>query len=126
MRVLIVDDDVFYIELIGELLGELGHEVVLASDGKQGREILEGEQVDLIISDICMPTLDGVWFHSYVREFSTAPDVPFIFVSGIDSERTREGILDPDIDFFVGKSEPVSELVGIVDRVQRGKVRKKK
>jgi DNA-binding response OmpR family regulator len=126
MRVLMVDDDIFYVELIGELLGELGHEVVLAGDGKQGREILEMESVDLIISDVYMPTLDGLWFHSYVREFSTAADVPFIFVSGIDSDRSREGILDPAIDYFVSKSRPVADLVALVEKVQREKVNKAK
>ncbi len=124
MRVLIVDDDAFYVELIGELINELGHEVILASDGKQGREILESETVDLIISDVYMPMLDGVWFHSYVREFSSAADVPFIFVSGVDTERSREGIVDPSLDFFVSKSRPISELVDIVERVRKGKIHK--
>lgn len=121
MNILVVDDDVFYVELIGELLHEMGHEVILASNGKQGREILENQTVDVIISDVYMPTLDGLWFHSYVREFSTCQDIPFIFVSGIDSEQSREGILDPTIDFFVAKSSPVAELIGCVQRIQRSK-----
>src|SRR5512136_998303 len=100
MRILLVDDEQGYLNVMGDLLRDYGYEVILAHDGKQAREALEVEQVDLIISDVFMPTLDGVRFHSYVRDFTDSSDVPFIFMSGYDDEQTQNLLVDPKLDFF--------------------------
>jgi DNA-binding NarL/FixJ family response regulator len=88
--------------------------VVTAENGKLARECLEQERIELIISDVFMPTLDGVRFHSYVRDFTDYHDVPFIFMSGYDDEHTRDLISDPDIDFFFSKTAPVEKVLGLV------------
>ncbi len=115
MRILLVDDDDMYLSFITELLKEQGYEVSEATDGKQARERLESDVIDLIISDIFMPTLDGVLFHSYVREFSNRPEVPFVFVSGIDDPQTRGAVLNPGLDYFVSKSAPIADLLRCVE-----------
>jgi YesN/AraC family two-component response regulator len=92
---------------------------VLAEDGKQAREILEMEKVDLIISDVFMPTLDGVRFHSYVREFTDVPDIPFIFVSGYDDKHTRNLVVDSKIDFFFSKTAPVEKITSLIETLKR-------
>ena len=46
------------------------------TENRRGKP-LEFDKVDLIISDVFMPTLDGVRFHDYVREFTDAQDDPF-------------------------------------------------
>ena len=89
MRILIVDDEEAFLNVMEQVLRTQGYDVVKAQDGKQAREALEGEKIDLIMSDVFMPTLDGVRFHSFVREFTDAKDVPFIFISGYDDEHTR-------------------------------------
>ena len=101
MRILLVDDEKGFLNVMGEVLRESGYEILLAEDGKQARELLEMEKVDLIISDVFMPTLDGVRFHSYVREFTDVPDIPFIFVSGYDDEHTRNLVVNSEVDFLL-------------------------
>ncbi len=120
MRILVVDDNKAYLNLIGDLLEESGYEVFPVEDGKQAREFLEDHGVDVIISDVFMPTLDGSRLHSYVREFSGSGNVPFIFVSGFDDERTRSLIQDPRIDFFISKTAPVANIVNLIKRVKEG------
>jgi len=115
MRILLVDDDRSYLSLLSKLLRNRGHEVFCAEEGKEARELLDIEQVDLIISDVHMPTLDGVWFQSYVREFSTVPDVPFIFISGGDDADTQDLVVNPSLDLFLSKSLPPEELVREVE-----------
>jgi CheY-like chemotaxis protein len=114
MRILIVDDNKGYLYVISDLLRDHGHEVLLAEDGKQAREVLELEQVELIISDVFMPTLDGVRFHSYVREFTDASDTPFIFISGYDDEYTRNVVVNSQIDYFISKTEPIEKLIALI------------
>ena len=72
MRILIVDDEEAFLNVMEQVLRTQGYDVVKAQDGKQAREALEGEKIDLIMSDVFMPTLDGVRFHSFVREFTDA------------------------------------------------------
>ena len=118
MRILVVDDNKGFLNVMGDLLRDYGYEVFLAEDGKQAREFLEGESVDLIISDVFMPTLDGSRFHSYVREFTDSGNVPFICVSGFDDEHTRKLVLDSRIDFFVSKTAPVENIVNLIENVK--------
>ena len=119
MRILLVDDEQGFLMVMGEILRDAGHSVLIASDGKVAREILETELVQLIVSDVFMPTLDGVRFHSYVREFTTMSDVPFIFISGFEDERTRALVADPSKDFFFPKNAPVDQILTLIESLAK-------
>jgi len=119
MRILLVDDEEGFLNIMDGVLRDHGYDVVKALDGKQAREALEGEKVDLIISDVFMPTLDGVRFHSFVREFTDAKDVPFIFISGYDDEHTRGLASDSPNDYFIGKTTPIEDILALIEKVKR-------
>ena len=121
MKILLVDDEKGFLNVMGDVLRDYGYDVILAEDGKQAREALEGEKVDLIISDVFMPTLDGARFHSYVREFTDAADVPFIFISGYDDEHTRNLVVDSTRDFFFSKTTPVENIVAFIENLKTAK-----
>lgn len=118
MKILLVDDERGFLTVMGDVLRENGYTVILAENGKQAREALEFEHVDLIISDVFMPTLDGVRFHDYVREFTDAEDIPFIFMSGYDDEHTRNLVVDPEIDFFVSKTTPIEQVLALIETLK--------
>jgi CheY-like chemotaxis protein len=118
MRLLVVDDNKGFLNVMGDLLQDYGYEVFLAEDGKQARELLEEHRVDLIISDVFMPTLDGSRFHSYVREFTDFANIPFIFISGFDDEHTRKVVVDSKIDFFVSKTAPVETIIKLIEQIK--------
>lgn len=119
MRILLVDDEHGFLDVMGDVLRNAGHTVILASDGKAAREMLEVENIDAIMSDVFMPTLDGARFHSYVREFSQNADIPFIFISGYDDQRTRSLVTDPKKDFFFSKTTPVETILNLLDSLDR-------
>jgi CheY-like chemotaxis protein len=121
MKILVVDDNKSFLTVIGRVLEDHGHAVVLAGDGKQAREVLESELVDLIISDVFMPTLDGNRFHSYVREFTDARDVPFIFISGYNDENTRKLVADSTKDFFFSKTTPFEEVISLIEKMNQNR-----
>ncbi len=118
MKILVVDDDAGYLRVLGDLLAEEGHEVLPCSDGKQARECLERQAVDLVISDVYMPTLDGCRFHDYVRELISDESTPFIFVSGVEMDGARTVVVDPQKDFFVSKLAPVQEILALIEHVK--------
>ena len=114
MKILLVDDESGFLKAMGDVLRDSGYEVLVAENGKIAREHLEAENVDLIISDVFMPTLDGMRFHDYVREFSNARRTPFIYMSGYDDESTRALASDPAVDFFLSKTSPLEKILGLI------------
>ena len=117
MRILLVDDDEGFLNTMEEVLRGKGHDVITAQDGKQAREALEREKIDLIISDVFMPTLDGVRFHSFVRAFTDARNTPFIFISGHDDMPLRGLATESPNDYFLRKPAPIEEILALIDRV---------
>ncbi|MEO8168365.1 MAG: response regulator [bacterium] len=118
MRILLVDDNVDFLNVLEELLKGHGYTPIVAQDGKQAREILEEQPVDAIISDVFMPTLDGLRFHSYVREFLGQKDIPFIFMSGYDDSYSRESLEDSSVDFFLSKGSPIGDIVAMLENIK--------
>jgi DNA-binding NtrC family response regulator len=59
MTVLVVDDELEQREYLAEIIAEWGHTVSQASDGKQALELLSSSQVDVLVTDLMMPRMDG-------------------------------------------------------------------
>ncbi len=118
MRILLVDDEEGFLSLMCDLLSFAGHTVLPACNGKIARELIQAENVDLIISDLQMPTLDGARFHSFVRDFSARSDVPFVFISGY-ADTPGNLLADPTRDFFMRKDAPAQALLDLIDSISK-------
>lgn len=91
MRVLVVEDNETSAQLLEALLKKLGHESVRAQHGKEALQLLDTDLlIDLVISDIMMPEMDGLALLENVR---TRPDlhlVPFVLCTGTaDVEKVK-------------------------------------
>lgn len=84
MKVLVIDDDRGFVEMVRSVLAEDGHDVVAASDGKAGLEAAARTTPDVILLDLLMPRLDGPTFAS---AYARAPGrhAPIIVLSGVAS-----------------------------------------
>ncbi|HCK83530.1 MAG TPA: hypothetical protein DHW63_03140 [Hyphomonadaceae bacterium] len=82
-RVLIIDDDPIMRELATAKLAEAGYETLSAADGAEGLSRLHG--VDLVISDIDMPGMNGFDVVKAIRDHKTHSEIPVIVITG--SER---------------------------------------
>ncbi len=78
--ILVVDDDPAVRELVAEYLAARGHEVLRATNGAEACEVLEREPVELVVTDLQMPVLDGLALLAHVR--ASANSVHVIVVSG--------------------------------------------
>lgn len=117
MDILLVDDNADYLSLLGEILQRNGYTIHSAQDGAEGCEVLAKSDIDLIISDIRMPRLDGLRLHAFAREIDRYKKTKFIFVSGFKDLYTNAIKLDPKIDFSLDKMTPVHEILQLVDRL---------
>jgi CheY-like chemotaxis protein len=80
--ILVVDDDEVMRDLLRRVLERSGYEVVTAIDGRDGVERFRGRAVDVTITDMMMPVMDGIEFiQTLVAE---QPSIRIIAVSGVD------------------------------------------
>jgi len=110
MRILVVDDEPEYRLLMRSLLIQEGWEVFLAEDGEEGLQKMAEAKMDLIISDVYMPVMDGLKFHKTVREIPGYEQTPFLFVSAYDDQHTIDAVKNPKIEGFLKKGRSVGEL----------------
>ena len=110
MRILVVDDEIDHRLLLRNYFSLEGWDVVLAENGQEAVTKLEQEKIDLVVSDICMPIMDGIKLHTTVRNLPKHETTPFLFVSAYDDQNTLEAVNDPKRDGFFKKGKPVSEL----------------
>jgi two-component system, chemotaxis family, chemotaxis protein CheY len=89
IRTLIVDDSSVMRKIVERALRQAGLDQLVvheAGSGAEGLDVLKGEQVDLILSDINMPTMDGLEFLRQVRAQNLAPGVPVVMITTESSE----------------------------------------
>lgn len=97
MRALIVDDSSVMRKIIERALRQAGLDALVvreAASGTEGLEVLRATQVDLILSDINMPSMDGLEFLRQIRTQNLAPGVPVVMITTESSEdHVRQAIL---------------------------------
>jgi CheY-like chemotaxis protein len=111
--ILVVDDDLDVHKLTTAVLGEYGHDVLPAVCGSKALAILErGFAVDLLLTDVIMPAMDGVTLAR--RAQALRPGLPTIFVSGyVDAMVLPMGANCG----FVRKPWRTTALVAAIDRL---------
>ena len=80
-RVLIVDDDRDQLYMLGLLLKDQNYEVVEAISGQTGLEILKDTPVDLVVTDITMPGMDGIEFAGLLKKMKGNERTPVVLVT---------------------------------------------
>ena len=122
MDILLVDDNADFLLLVKELLTKNGYSVHVAHDGMEGCDVLSKEDIDLIISDIRMPRLDGLKLHAFARELEKYRKTKFIFISGVHDAYKTSMTLDPKLDFLLDKTTPIQKLLRMVDELIFGRL----
>ena len=66
--ILVVDDELLIRDLLYDFFQDQGWEISIADNGKRAMEILKSKDVDLLLTDIKMPEMDGLDLTGFVRE----------------------------------------------------------
>ncbi len=96
-RILAVDDQRYFRELIEGLLGDAGYEVQTASSGEEALHILEREDFDIVMTDLVMPGIDGCELVGRIKE--RRPEQDIVMVTGVVDVKTavdamKQGAVD--------------------------------
>ena len=99
-RILIVDDELDFIELVKFRLANLHCEILEANDGVHALTQARTGKPDLILLDILLPDLDGLSVCEILRRQAATKIIPIIFMSALSSEITKRTAKMHAQDFF--------------------------
>ena len=114
--ILIVDDDESTSRLYSAYLEE-NFNVTISSSGSNAIEWLKKNQVNLIISDIRMPDIDGISLRKYVNQNAKTELIPFIFISAIKEKDVIDKACNLGIDDLLHKPVSKTQLLQSITRV---------
>ena len=109
MNILICDDDIMIIKSVEMRLKREGYEIITAMNGKTGVEIAGKTRIDLIITDLLMPLVNGIDLVYSVRK-ELQKDMPIIVLSSIGLENTVIKAFKYGADDYVIKPFSLNEL----------------
>src|SRR5580692_5698609 len=113
-RILVVDDQPANIQIVGAVLGKLGHEIIPASDGATALKRVALRMPDLILLDLLMPGMNGCEVCLQLKMNPEWKDIPVIFLSAADDKDLIVRALNPGGVDYITKPFNQAELVSRV------------
>jgi DNA-binding response OmpR family regulator len=116
-RLLLIDDDPSLLEVLTLAFEDAGHAVQTAPDGALGQRLIAAGGVDLVLSDVNMPLVDGFALCRKLRQ--SGSDLPFILLTSRDSDIDESLGLDVGADDYVSKPFSTRVLLSRVTALLR-------
>ncbi len=107
-RILIVDDDPIILRVLSNVLAPEGYELATAVNGKEALNKVPSFEPDLILLDVMLPEMDGFAVCRQLRADDRFGDVPVIFITALDDQKSRLQGIEAGADEFLNK--PVNSL----------------
>ena len=114
VKTLAVDDDAEVLRTIKRILERRGHEVFAFESARSALEHLKAEPVDLILTDLKMPEMDGIQFLS--RAKALRPNVPVILITGFATIETAVSAIKWGAFDYVRKPFEVKKIYEVIER----------
>ena len=121
MKILIIEDERPINNLIRSTLTADGYSCDCAFDGKEGADLIEQRQYDLILLDLMLPEISGYDLLEYIRSLGNirAAQIPVIIISAMGQVQDRIGGLHLGADDYLCKPFQIGELAARVEAVLR-------
>lgn len=110
-HILIVDDSKTVRNLVAFIMKKEGFKVTTAEDGLDGLEKLYSNSIDLIISDVNMPRMDGFTFIKTVREQDAYKDTPIVVLSTEGQEKDIQQGMNLGANLYLVKPAQPEKMV---------------
>lgn len=117
VNILLVEDDNKLNKLFYTVLSKQGFNMYIATNGVEAFDILENNHIDLIISDIMMPKMDGYEFTEAIRK--TNEEIPILMITAKDDFISKQKSFLIGIDDYMVKPIDVNEMVLRVNALLR-------
>ncbi len=115
--ILIIENEVSNRLLIERVLSTRGYHCLSASNGREALAILDVESVDLILTDLSMPVLDGYRTTQLIRARPALANVPIVAVTAFALNDENEAALQIGCNEYLAKPFKPRQLLEVVDRL---------
>ena len=119
---LIVEDNEDLLQLMVNLLGT-EYEIHTATNGREAVEVIEQEEIDLIVSDVMMPEMDGIELCQYIKNNINTSHIPIILLTAKNKEEDRVEAYESGADGFISKPFNLSVLHARISNLLRSRQR---
>ena len=114
IKTLVVDDDAEVLKTLVKILKKKGHDVFPFESSITALEYLKQEKMDLILTDLKMPEMDGIQFLS--RAKTLRPDAPVILITGFATIDTAVSAIKWGAFDYLRKPFEIKKIYEVVDR----------
>lgn len=115
--VLAVDDSPSVLQMVRAVLTNAGYDVTDAKDGYEGLKIAERKPFDLVVTDLNMPSVDGLTFIRELRRNPTYVGVPIIFLTTESDASMKQEAKNIGATGWMTKPFDAQKLIGVVKKL---------
>lgn len=118
-NILIVDDSESIRELVGLTLESSGYKVDKGVDGLDALKFLDGREINLVITDLNMPNMDGIQFISEVRKREGYSTIPILMLTTESLQSKKEEAKAAGATGWIVKPFVQEKLLEVIKKVMR-------
>ena len=116
-KILVIDDEEWLREMVQMALRQRGYEVIEARDGDEALALLEAGSVDLLVTDLNMPNMDGIALAGAARKIPGSRFMPIIMLSTESEGDKKADARSAGVSAWLTKPFKGPQLVGMVKMV---------
>ena len=117
MKILVVDDDKTTRKLLGLYLKAKGYEVVSAENGLDAMEKLGTENINLVVTDMNMPYMDGIELTKNLRADENWKDLPIVMVTTEADEDEKKRAFETGVDDYLVKPANAEQISDSIKKI---------
>lgn len=116
-KILLIEDDLTYINLLNDHLSSNGYDVIKAHNGKEGLSLAKKEHPDLILLDVRMPVMDGLTMLGELRKDVYGKSARVILLTNLEPSDTMiKDIIAHKPSFYLVKSD--ISLIDLLEKIE--------
>jgi DNA-binding response OmpR family regulator len=119
ISVLLVDDEIEFVEGLAKVLCRRGLDVETATEGVHALDLVREKRPDVVVLDLKMPGMNGLQVLSEIRRIS--PLTRVVLLTGHLSEADEKKGLESGAFAYLLKPQPISDLVAVIDSAAAGR-----
>lgn len=117
--ILAVDDSQSIRHLVSSTLSDNGYEVVVAEDGEEAYKLLDGRTIDLVLTDLHMPKMNGIELTAKIRSTEQYKFVPILLLTSESKAEMKSKAKEAGATGWIVKPFVEEKLLGAIRKVMR-------
>ena len=117
--ILVVDDELLIRDLLYDFFSGQGWNIAVAEDGEKALELVQSRQIDLVLTDLKMPNMDGITLSTEIKE--SHPELPIMVMTAYPSVESAVQALRLKLDDYIVKPFNINQLYKNVEKTLNDK-----